>query len=106
MLVSQNAVPEQQLATQQAPVSQDEGNRENDEGVMAAAKTNVDYSHITSPDHGPAWVCGWWIPATSCTPADTNGMLVITQMDPISVIFTLPEDQLPAVVQKFAAGNA
>ena len=36
---------------------------------------------------------------------DTNGLLVITQIDPISVIFTLPEDQLPVVLQKFAAGQ-
>ena len=68
VLVPQKAVPEQQLATQQATVSQDEGNVKYDEGVVAAAQTNVEYTKIAAPSQA-WWVCGWWIPATLCRPA-------------------------------------
>ena len=103
-LLSQNAIPEQQLATQQALVTQDEGIVKTDQGVIETAKLNVVYSHITSPITGRVGL-RLVDPGNIVHAADTNGMLVITQIDPISVIFTLPEDQLPVVVQKFARGQ-
>ena len=50
-------------------------------------------------------VCGWSIPGNIVHAADTNGMIVITQIQPISVIFTVAEDQLPPILQKIRAGQ-
>ena len=103
-LVPLKAIPEQQLATQQATVHQDEGVVKLDQGQIESAKVNLVYTKITAPltgriglrlvDHGNV-----------VHAADTNGLVVITQMDPISVIFTISEDQLQAVLQKMAAGQ-
>jgi len=103
-LVAQEAVPEQQLATQRALVQQYEGTITNDQGVLDAAKVNVDYCHITSPING---IVGLRLvdPGNIVHATDTTGMLVITQIQPISVIFTISEDQLPAVLQKVRAGQ-
>jgi multidrug efflux system membrane fusion protein len=103
-LVTQNAVPEQQLATQQALVTQDEGIVKTDQGAIDTAKLNVTYSHITSPITGRVGL-RLVDPGNIVHAADTNGMLVITQMDPISVLFPLPEDQVPVVLQKLNAGQ-
>lgn len=103
-LVAQDAVPEQQLATQRALVTQYEGTVTNDQGLLDAAKLNVSYSHITSPITG---IVGLRLvdPGNIVHSADTNGMLVITQIQPISVIFTVAEDQLPPILQKARAGQ-
>ena len=103
-LVTQNAVPEQQVATQQALVTQDEGIVKTDQGVIDTAKLNVTYSHITSPLTGRVGL-RLVDPGNIVHAADANGMLVITQMDPISVLFSLPEDQVPVVLQKLNAGQ-
>jgi membrane fusion protein, multidrug efflux system len=101
-LLAQEAIPEQQLATQQALVKQYEGTVKNDQGLLEAAKLNVTYCHITAPITG---VVGLRLvdPGNIVHAADTNGMLVITQIQPISVIFTVGEDQLPPVLQKIRA---
>ena len=103
-LLAQDAVPEQQLATQRALVTQDEGTVTNDQGLLDAAKLNVTYCHITSPITG---IVGLRLvdPGNIVHAADTNGMLVITQIQPISVIFTIGEDQLPPILQKVRAGQ-
>jgi multidrug efflux system membrane fusion protein len=104
VLLKQEAIPEQQYATQVALVAQDEGQVQTDKGLIAAAQVNVVYCHITSPIDG---VVGLRLvdPGNIVHAADTNGLLVITQIDPISVIFTLPEDQLQPVLQKLHAGQ-
>jgi len=103
-LVAQEAVPEQQLATQRALVAQYEGTVTNDQGVLDAAKVNVVYCHIASPITG---VVGLRLvdPGNIVHSSDTNGMIVITQIQPISVIFTVGEDQLPPILQKLRAGQ-
>jgi len=103
-LVAQDAVPEQTLATQRALVAQYEGTVTNDQGVLDAAKVNVVYCHITSPITG---IVGLRLvdPGNIVHAADTNGMIVITQIQPISVIFTVGEDQLPPILQKMRAGQ-
>jgi len=102
-LVAQDAVPEQMLATQRALVTQDEGIVTNDQGLLDAAKLNVTYCHITAPITG---VVGLRLvdPGNIVHAADTNGMLVITQIQPISVIFPIGEDYLAPVLQKIRAG--
>ena len=103
-LLAQDAIPEQQLATQRALVKQYEGTVINDQGLLDAAKVNVVYCHIAAPITG---LVGLRLvdPGNIIHAADTNGMLVITQIQPISVIFTIGEDQLPPVLQKIRAGQ-
>jgi multidrug efflux system membrane fusion protein len=103
-LLAQDAIPEQQLATQRALVAQYEGTVTNDQGLLDAAKVNVVYCHITSPITG---VVGLRLvdPGNIVHASDSNGMIVITQIQPISVIFTISEDQLPAVMPKIRAGQ-
>ena len=85
-LLAQEAIPEQQLATQKALVTQYEGTVKNDEGLLDAAKVNVVYCHITAPITG---IVGLRLvdPGNIVHSTDSNGMLVITQIQPISVIF-------------------
>lgn len=103
-LVPQKAVPEQMLATQKALVSQYEGTVKTDQGMVDSARVNLDYCHIAAPITG---LVGLRLvdPGNIVHAADTNGLVVITQMDPISVIFTLAEDLLPVVLQKLRAGE-
>jgi multidrug efflux system membrane fusion protein len=103
-LLKQNAVPEQQLATQKATVAQDEGIVKTDQGAIDAAKLNLVYSKITSPIDGRVGL-RLVDPGNIVHATDTNGLLVITQVHPISVIFTIAEDQLPAVLQRYRAGQ-
>jgi multidrug efflux system membrane fusion protein len=103
-LLTQNAAPEQQVATQEALVKQDEGIVKTDEGVIASAKLNIVYSHITAPITGRIGL-RLVDPGNIVHASDTNALLVITQVDPISVMFTLAEDQLPTVEQKLVAGR-
>jgi multidrug efflux system membrane fusion protein len=102
-LIGRKAIPEQTVATQQALVAQDEGTVKADEGQIEAAKLNLAYCHITAPISGRVGLRlvdpGNYVAASAATP-----LAVITQEDPISVIFTLPEDQLSQVVQRFNHG--
>ena len=103
-LLTQNAVPEQQVATQKALVAQYEGAVKTDQGQIDSAKLDLVYCHITAPITGRVGL-RLVDPGNIVHAADTNGLLVITQVQPISVIFTLAEDQLPTVVQKMRAGR-
>jgi multidrug efflux system membrane fusion protein len=104
MLVPQKAVPEQMLATQKALVQQYEGTVKNDQGVVDAAKVNLVYCHIAADIDG---LVGLRLvdPGNIVHATDTNGLVVITEIDPISVIFTLAEDQLQAVLQRQLKGQ-
>jgi multidrug efflux system membrane fusion protein len=104
-LVPQKAVPEQTLATQVALVHQYEGTVKNDQGVLDAAKVNLVYCHITADIDG---LTGLRLvdPGNIVHATDTNGLVVITQIDPISVISTLAEDQLQPVLQRQIKGQA
>jgi membrane fusion protein, multidrug efflux system len=103
-LLTHNAIPEQQLATQKALVEQDEGSVKTDQAAIANAKLNITYCHITAPITGRIGLRlidpGNFVQASS-----QSGLLVITQTHPISVIFTISEDQVPAVQQKLHQGQ-
>jgi len=101
-LVPLKAVPEQQLATQQATVHQQEGVVKVDEGQIEAAKVNLAYCKIRAPITGRVGLR--LVDAGNIVHAsDASGLLVITRMDPISVLFTISEDQLQVVQAKNAA---
>ena len=103
-LLAQNAIPEQQLATQQALVTQYEGTVKADQGVVDSAKLNIVYCHITAEITGKAGL-RLVDPGNIVHASDTNGLLVITQLEPISAVFPVAEDQLPAVSRHFRAGE-
>ena len=103
-LLKQNAIPEQQYATQKALVAQSEGIVKADQGQIDNAKLNLVYCHITAPITGRIGL-RLVDPGNIVHAADSNGLLVITQMEPISVIFPIAEDQLPKVLPRFRAGQ-
>lgn len=102
-LAAQNAVPHQTLDTQIALVAQDQGTVEADRAAVQSAQVNLQYCHIVSPINGRVGLrqvdLGNYV-----TPGDTNGLVVITQLEPISVLFTLPEDNLQAVAKRLHEG--
>ncbi len=102
-LAAQNAVPHQTLDTQVALVAQYQGTVEADHAAVKAAQVNLQYCHIVSPLDGRVGLRqvdqGNYV-----TPGDTNGLVVITQLQPISVLFTLPEDNLQAISKRIQAG--
>src|SRR5262245_29850963 len=102
-LVATKAIPQQQLDTQQALVKQYEGQVAADEGQVNTAKTNLAYTHITAPVSGRIGL-RQVDPGNYVTPGDQNGLVVITQLKPISVIFTTPEDNLPTILTRLRAG--
>lgn len=103
-LWKQNAIPQQQLATQEALVSQYEGAIKADQAQIEAAKLNLVYCHIAAPIAGRVGL-RLVDPGNIVHASDNNGLLVIAQLDPISVIFTIAEDQLPPVFAQMRAGR-
>ena len=102
-LVKSGVIPQQQYDTQARSAGQLTGAVAADQASIDSAKLNVVYSHITSPIDGRVGL-RLVDPGNIVHAADTNGLLVITQMEPIAVIFTLPEDSLPAVISRMRGG--
>jgi membrane fusion protein, multidrug efflux system len=102
-LVKTDAIPSQQLDTQVALVAQYEATIKQDQANIDNAKLQLVYSTITAPITG---VVGLRLvdPGNIVHASDANGMITITQLQPIAVLFTIPEDSLPQVVQKLRAG--
>jgi multidrug efflux system membrane fusion protein len=98
-LIAQNAIAGQQVDTQRALVKQFEGTVKTDEGLVEGVKLNITYTHITSPITGRIGL-RLVDPGNIVHASDQTGMCVITQMQPISVIFTIAEDQLQVVLGK------
>jgi len=98
-----HAVPEQQLATQEALVRQFEGTVKADQAQIDSANLDLVYCRVTAPITGRVGL-RLVDPGNFVTPTDAIGLVVITQIEPISVIFPLAEDQLPAVMERMRAG--
>jgi membrane fusion protein, multidrug efflux system len=102
-LVAQGLIPQQQYDAQVSTVAQAEASIKTDQGVIDAAKLNLTYARITAPITGRAGLrqvdAGNMVHAT-----DQGGIVVLTQLDPIAVLFTLPEDSLQAVLKKIRGG--
>ena len=101
---SKNAIPKQQLDTQVATVHQYEGIVKIDQGQIDNAKVQLAYCRITSPISGRVGL-RLVDPGNIVHAADTNGMLVITQLQPINVLFSVAEDYLPQIRQQLHRGN-
>jgi multidrug efflux system membrane fusion protein len=102
-LTAKKLIPAQQADDQAALVGQLDGSVQVDRATIQVAKLNLDYASITSPIEG---VTGVRIvdPGNLVHAADANGLVVITQLDPISVLFSLPQDELPRVMRELQAG--
>src|ERR1043166_7863871 len=101
---SKNATPKQQLDTQVATVHQYEGIVNIDQGQIDTANVNLGYTRITSPITGRVGL-RLVDPGNIVHASDTNGMLVITQLQPINVLFSVAEDYLPQIRQQLHRGN-
>lgn len=101
---SKNAIPKQQLDTQVATVRQYEGTVKNDQGAVDNAKLQLVYCRITAPTDGRVGL-RLVDPGNIVHAADTNGMLVITQLQPITVVFSVAEDYLPQIQQQLRRGQ-
>ncbi|HEY2274095.1 MAG TPA: efflux RND transporter periplasmic adaptor subunit, partial [Steroidobacteraceae bacterium] len=102
-LFAQDSIAEQQLATQKSLVAQYEGNVRTDQGQIDAAKLNLTYCHIVSPITGRAGLQQVTL-GNYVTPGEPNGLVVVTQLQPITVVFTIPEDDIPPLLKQLHAG--
>ena len=102
LLRQTEAIPKQQLDTQVALVSQYEATTKQDAASIDNAKLQLVYAGVTAPITG---IAGLRLvdPGNIVHAADVNGMVVLTQLQPISVLFTIPEDSLPQVMRKLRA---
>jgi multidrug efflux system membrane fusion protein len=100
-LVAQDSIATQQLDTQESLVAQFEGNVQTDQGQIDADKLNITYCHISAPITGRIGIRqvdqGNYVQV-----GDINGIVTITQLQPITVLYTLPEDDVPIVMKRLA----
>ncbi|HET7636035.1 MAG TPA: MdtA/MuxA family multidrug efflux RND transporter periplasmic adaptor subunit [Burkholderiales bacterium] len=102
-LFSQDSIARQQVDTQKSLVHQYDGAVKSDQGQVDSAKLQLAYSHITAPISGRVGL-RQVDPGNIIHASDTNGLVVITQMQPITVVYSIPEDSLPAVLKRLHAG--
>jgi multidrug efflux system membrane fusion protein len=104
-LVKEDSIAVQQLDTQKALVDQYIGTIESDEGQVNTARVNLLYTHIVAPVTGRVGLRqvdqGNYV-----TPGDANGIVVINQLQPITVIFPIPEDNVSALMRRLHVGGA
>ncbi len=104
LLYGEGVIPKQQMDTQEAQVGQFDGSIKTDQATIDSAKLQLSFTRVTAPLSGRIGLrlvdAGNMVHAN-----DPGGLLVITQLQPISVIFSLPQDQLPQVVTKLHAGD-
>jgi membrane fusion protein, multidrug efflux system len=102
-LVKEDSIAVQQLDTQRALVNQYTGTIESDGGQLKTAQVNLAYTRIVSPLSGRVGLRqvdqGNYV-----TPSDANGIVVINQVQPITVIFPIPEDNVPALMRRLRDG--
>jgi membrane fusion protein, multidrug efflux system len=102
--LDRNAIAKQQYDDQVQIVAQDEGTVKNDEGTLANAKVNLVYCHITSPIDGRVGL-RLVDPGNIVQANSTTTLVVITQLQPITVIFSVAEDYLPQIQQQLHTGH-
>ncbi len=105
LLWEQDSIPRQQLDTQEALVRQYAAAVKIDQGLIDSANLQLTYCRITAPVSGRIGL-RLVDPGNIVHAADTNALVVITQLEPISVVFPVPEDNLPQVLGKLKSGAA
>jgi multidrug efflux system membrane fusion protein len=104
VLYGQDSIARQQLDTQEALVRQYEGAAKADQGQIDSARLQLTYCRITAPTGGRLGL-RLVDPGNIVHATDANGLVVITQLQPISVLFSIPEDSLPRVLDKLKGGQ-
>jgi multidrug efflux system membrane fusion protein len=102
-LNKQDSISKQQVDDQQALVAQDKAAIITDQAQVKTAELNVAYTHIVSPVTGRVGL-RLVDPGNYLQPSDATGIVVITQIDPISVVFTTPEMNLPRIAARLNSG--
>lgn len=102
-LIPSGSISQQQVDTQKALVDQLDGTVRNDQAQIDNAKLQIVYCHITAPFNGRVGL-RQVDPGNIVHASDTNPMLILTQLQPIAVIFPMPEDYLTTVVQHMKNG--
>jgi multidrug efflux system membrane fusion protein len=103
-LLAQGILPQQQMDSQRALVQQLEASAQVDQSQIDNARLQLTYCRITAPVGGRVGL-RLVDEGNVVRAADLNGLLVITQLEPITVLFTLPEDSLPAVARRMKDGS-
>lgn len=103
-LIPSGSIAQQQVDTQNALVHQFEGTVNNDKALIDTAKLQITYSRITAPFNGRVGLRQVDI-GNIVHASDTTPMLILTQLQPIAVIFTLPEDVLPNVAKRMKSSS-
>src|SRR5437762_9331235 len=103
-LYTQDSIAKQQVDTQGALVRQYEGTVKLDQGLIDNARLQLTYSRVTAPISGRL---GLRVvdPGNVVRAGDANGLVVITQLQPITVVFTIPQDNLPGVLKRLRSGE-
>ena len=104
-LYGSGIIPAQQFDTQRSLVDQLQGAIQSDNSQIASAQLNLSYCHITAPISGKVGL-RLVDPGNIVHATDVSGLLVITQMEPIAAIFTLPEGQLTPILQGLRRGQS
>jgi membrane fusion protein, multidrug efflux system len=104
-LMTQDSIARQQVDTQRALVKQDEAIVRSDQATVANATINLDYCRIVAPSDGRIGL-RLIDPGNYVQASDPNGIVVITRMQPISAIFTLPQDTIQQFIKKLRGGVA
>jgi multidrug efflux system membrane fusion protein len=104
-LYAQDSIAKQQVDTQEALVRQYEGTVKFDQGQIDNARLQLVYSTITAPIGGRLGL-RLVDPGNIVRSGDANGLVVITQLQPISAVFTIPQDSLPEVLKRMRSGAA
>jgi multidrug efflux system membrane fusion protein len=103
LLLEKGLIPKQQFDLQVAQIGQYEGAVQTDQAQIDNANLQITYSRIVAPITGQLGL-RLVDPGNIIHATDANGIVTITQLQPISVLFTIPEDSLPQVAQKLRAG--
>jgi multidrug efflux system membrane fusion protein len=104
ILYSQDSIPKQQYDTQVALVLQSEANVKTDQGIIDNAKLQLSFTRITSPIEGRIGL-RQIDPGNIVHITDTDGLATITQLQPITVIFNIAQDNVPPVMKRLLAGQ-
>jgi multidrug efflux system membrane fusion protein len=103
-LLAQDSISKQQVDTQEALVRQDQGVVESDQGAIDSAKLQLVYSRVTAPISGRVGL-RQVDPGNIVHASDSNGLVTITQVQPITVIYPVPEDNVPRIVKRMQGGQ-
>jgi len=104
-LLAQDSIAKQQVDTQEALVRQYEGTVQSDQGAIDSAKLQLTYSRVTAPIGGRVGL-RQVDPGNVVHASDANGLVVIAQLQPVTVVFPIPEDSVPRVMRRLGGGEA